>query len=410
MSLALSAPPRRLRRCLPLIGVMVSGGLAITGDAIAAIALPWFVLSVTGSPLWTGIAAAAAMVPLAMGALLGGGIVDRLGPRRVAVTAGLVSAATVGTIPLLHHLDLLQTGTLIGLIALGAVLDGPGAAAGESRYPELARLAGLRLERVAAIDELIDTGTSIAGPALAGLLIALIGMENTLWATAGCSLLAAIIAGLSLPGPRRAQTNQPASIGLAGAREGLGVLLGDPLLRALMLLITLLVAIFGALDAVIMPAFLRATGRDVVDLAMFLSAAGVGALAGTLIYAGWGHRLRPRLLLLAGCAAEAGGVLVLGLAPPTPVLAAAGTIVGLAVGPLGPIANTAILRRIPVAMRGRTLGVVTALALAATPLTTLLAGALVEWVGAAPLLFSIAGLLALLTLLAARLEGLKELG
>jgi macrolide resistance protein len=87
----LSLPHRRA----PLYGVILAGGLSLFGNAVAAVALPWIVLSLTGNAAWTGIAAAAGMIPLVIGAFCGGPIVDRFGSRIVAVTADLASALSV---------------------------------------------------------------------------------------------------------------------------------------------------------------------------------------------------------------------------------------------------------------------------------------------------------------------------
>ncbi|NRP20408.1 putative multidrug-efflux transporter [Ensifer adhaerens] len=133
----------------------MAGAFSTLGNAVAMVALPWFVLTLTGSPLWTGIAAAAGVLPVIAGSLFGGGLVDRFGPRWIAFTGDLTSALAVAAVPLLYHLDMLGIGTLVALIAIGAAMDGPASIAAESRHPELARLAGFRLERVKAVDELI---------------------------------------------------------------------------------------------------------------------------------------------------------------------------------------------------------------------------------------------------------------
>ena len=73
----------------------------------------------------------------------------------VAVAADLVSAGSLIAIALLHENGQLGMTALMALIALGALFDGPGMAS-ESRYPELARLARMPLERVTAMDELAD--------------------------------------------------------------------------------------------------------------------------------------------------------------------------------------------------------------------------------------------------------------
>lgn len=135
---------------MPVYGVLIAGGFSALGNAIASIALPWFVLDLTQSPMWTSIAAAVGMVPLVLGALFGGVLIEKMGSRRVALFGDSISATCVASIALLHAIGLLPLWLLLALIAIGAILDGPSTTAQESRYPELARLARVRLEKVSA--------------------------------------------------------------------------------------------------------------------------------------------------------------------------------------------------------------------------------------------------------------------
>lgn len=399
-----------IRRRLPVLGSVLAGAFSTIGNSVAMVALPWFVLTLTGSPLWTGVAAAAGMLPMIVCSLVGGGLVDRFGPRWIAFTGDFTSALAVAAVPVLYHLDMLGIGTLVALIAVGAMMDGPAAIAAESRHPELARLAGFRLERIKAADELIESAGVLVGPALAGVMIALVGVEDTLWLTAGCSLAAAVLDVLSLPTRRRASGAQPVAIGVPGALEAVRFLLRDPLLRSLITLGTLFGIIFGALQGVVMPAFFKESGQGAMNLGLFLSATGGGAIVGTLAYAAWGHRLPGRSILVFGCAIEALSILVLAFAPPVSVLIVAGALAGLATGPIGPLVATAVLRRVPSRLRGRVLGTADALELSAIPAAIVLAGGAVEVFGAQWLLFGCAAALAGTTLLAVFLPGLKLLG
>lgn len=397
----------RLRRQLPLYGLFASGTMALLGNAIASVALPWFVLSLTKSPLWTGIAAAAGLVPLVIGAFLGGSLVDRYGARSIAITASLVSAAAVAAVPLLHQYELLGIGILIALIALGALFDGPGMTAEESRMPELARLARFKLEKVTSIDSLIEGSATLVGPAIAGLAIAAVGMSNTLWITALCSLFAAGFIALSLP------RNRPHRI--ARAKEepdvfaGLKLLLADPLLRPLLLFATAFVAVVASLGTVVMPAFFLLGGRTALDLGLFLSILGGATMLGTFAFALWGEGFSQRLLFLAGCAAQALAFLVLAFHASPLVLWIAAALAGFAGGPIGPIANAALLRRIPLALRGRALGAATSLVLVATPAAVLVAGAAVELTDARVVLWASAILLGAFVFAASLLPGFHEL-
>ena len=75
------------------------------------IALPWLVLVTTGSPALTGLVGFAEMAPYVLAQALGGPLTDRLGARRVSITADLLSAVTIALVPILHATDHLQFGS-----------------------------------------------------------------------------------------------------------------------------------------------------------------------------------------------------------------------------------------------------------------------------------------------------------
>jgi macrolide resistance protein len=393
---------------LPLFGLFASGSLALLGNAIATVAPPWFVLSLTQSPLWTGIAAAAGLAPLIIGAFFGGSLIDRYGPRKIAIIASLMSALSVASVPIFHHFGLLTIGLLIALIALGAIFDGPGMTAEESRMPELARLAGIKLEKVTSVDSFMEGLATLIGPAIAGMAIALVGMEYTLWLTAACSLLAAVFVAVSLPRTRRHRLRAIRESD-ASPLSGLKLLLADPLLKPLLIFAAAFVAIAASLGAVVMPAFFLSRGSDALDLGLFLSILGGATLAGTFAFALWGHKARQRTLFLAGCAAQAAAFMVLAFHSSPVVLWIAAALAGFAGGPIGPIANTALLRRIPLALRARAMGAATSLVLVATPFAVLAAGAAVELTDARIVLWASATLLGACVLAASLLPGFHEL-
>ncbi len=112
-----------------LILVLAANAISLLGNVMAAVAIPWFVLVETGSALQTGIAAVFASAPLAIGALFGGTITDRIGPRAASIVGDLLSAGSVAGIPLLHSLGVLEFWHLLVLAFLGALFDAPAASA-----------------------------------------------------------------------------------------------------------------------------------------------------------------------------------------------------------------------------------------------------------------------------------------
>ena len=116
-----------------------------------------------------------------------------------------------------------------------------------------------------------------------------------------------------------------------GALIGVRFLWSEPPLRALVLTGMAVVSLFSALDAVVMPVFLRDSGRDAADLGSFLALAGGGAIVSALAYARHGQRLGPRRILLASLALETLAFALLALQDGDALMLLSGALAGLGV-------------------------------------------------------------------------------
>src|SRR5919112_658603 len=97
----------------PLYGFLLADAISLIGTRVSMIAIPWLVLTTTGSPAQTGLVAFAELLPLVVVKALAGPVIDRLGARRIAITGDLLSMLVVGTIPLLHLADALTFPALL---------------------------------------------------------------------------------------------------------------------------------------------------------------------------------------------------------------------------------------------------------------------------------------------------------
>ena len=76
-----------------LWGYLVAVAISITGTRVSMIAIPWLVLTTTGSPTKTGLVAFAEMAPLVASQVLSGPLTDRVGARRMAVSCSAASTS-----------------------------------------------------------------------------------------------------------------------------------------------------------------------------------------------------------------------------------------------------------------------------------------------------------------------------
>ena len=109
----------------PLISLAVASVASIGGTRVSTIAIPWLVLTTTGSPVLTGLVGFAEMLPYVLTKALGGPLIDLLGARRVAIWSDGLSTIAVMLVPLLFWLGLLSIWVLLPAVALIGVLRAP---------------------------------------------------------------------------------------------------------------------------------------------------------------------------------------------------------------------------------------------------------------------------------------------
>ena len=372
---------------IPIVTLLASNALSITGNVMTQLAVPWFVLQTTGSPARTGITGFFQFLPVVIAGFFGGTLVDRLGHRRMSAFADIASGATVAAIPLLYATLGLQFWQLLSLVFLGALLDTPGMTARNALIPHAARQADWSLERASGINAAVERGARLAGAPFAGVLIASVGATNVLWIDAATFMVSAVAIRIGVA-VSRGDVTTPARGYMEELRDGLRFLWGDRVLRAIMMT----VGVTNFLDAAtvtLMPVYAQQIYGSSVSLGLLVGAGAGGSVLTALIYAARGDRL-PRRKVLAAC--FTGATLRYPFLSFFPTLGIAVTgqgLSGAAAGPINPVIDTVAYERVPESLRGRVFGVSHAVAWTAFPLGVLVGGFLVEWVGLRTALISI---------------------
>ena len=372
----------------PLYSLYVADSISLVGNAVAQIAVPWFVLVTTDSAALTGLAVFFNFLPQVLAAFFGGVIVDRLGFRTTSVVADLASAGAVAAIPLIHTTVGIELWQLMTLVFLGALLDAPGATARVALFPDLVELAGMGMERASGIRGGIQQGALLVGGPLGGVLVADLGPTRALWLNAGSFLVSAAIVAGAIPRIGRELDAEPPGTFFADLAQGMRFIWGNRLVRALVLTVLLTNFLDAPFD-VVMPVLAREAYGSAADLGLMYGVSGGAGLIGALAYGAIGHRL-PRRLTFVGCFAVVPLVyLVLATFPPLPAALVAIAVVGFAAGPLNPLLLTVATEVVPTRMRGRVFGAMRAGAWASIPAGILLGGVVVEAIGVAPTLLAI---------------------
>lgn len=387
----------------PLVGGLVAEGVSYVGTRISMIAIPWFVLSTTGSATQTGLVAAVEITPLVLFKALGGPLLDRVGPRRVTLVCDLLSALVVASIPLLHGLGMLSFPTLLVLVAVAGALRGPGDAGKAAMTPELARVAGWSLERVAGLAAAVERTSTMAGAALAGLLVATVGATNALYVDAASFVVAFAVFAVATTGlgrPVPPEVGADATSYATELRQGWQFLRTEPVLIALCAMVAVTNLVDQAYGAVLAPVWAKESGAGVAVLGTLFAVMSGASVLGALAAARWGETLpRFRTYVIAFLVAGAPRYVVMALESPVWAVLAVTAVAGFAAGFLNPILGAVILERIPAPLLGRVSSLNTAICWSLMPLGAILGGLAVAGLGVSPALV-VAGAVYLATTMA----------
>ncbi len=370
-----------MRRRAPLYGLYAADTISLSGNAVAQIAIPWFVLTTTGSATLTALVVFFNFLPIVLAAFFGGVVVDRLGFRASSIVADLASSAAVAAIPLLDATVGIEIWQLMLLVFLGALLDAPGATARAALFPDVVELAGVRMERASGIRAGIQQGAQLLGAPLGGVLVAGFGATAALWIDAASFLVSAGLVLLLVPRPHRDSSGEAHGRFLAELADGLRFIWRRPLVRAVVAMV-LLTNLIEAPLSVVLAVFAREEYGSAADFGLLVGVLGGAALAGALGYSAVGHRLPRRKTFLVCFSLVPIAYLVLAAQPSLPVALLALALSGLAAGPINPLLFTVQTEIVPADLRGRVFGAIRAGAWASIPLGILLGGVAVAAIGA----------------------------
>src|SRR5262245_21570855 len=165
-----TAIPERLRDDPDFRRYWSARALSITGSMVTAIALPVLVYRLSGSTVLTAVVTALESAPYLLTGLFAGALADRWNRRRVMVTADLVNAVLVGSIPVAHWLGVL---TVVQVLVVAFTVQGVYTFFDGANFGALPVLVGRA--RVAQATSAVWTASSLIElliPPATGLLLA----------------------------------------------------------------------------------------------------------------------------------------------------------------------------------------------------------------------------------------------
>lgn len=169
---------------------------------MTALALPWFVLTTTGSAKQMGFVVASEVAAYALFGIPSGIPLARLGARRTILICDLARAPLIFLIPLLHTLGKLHLWELLAVTFCVGIFTAPYGPAQRLLMAELCDNDPALVAQANALFQGAQRLTNVLGPTVAGVLIGFLGAPNVLLIDAG-TFAAAVLLILLLVTARR---------------------------------------------------------------------------------------------------------------------------------------------------------------------------------------------------------------
>ncbi len=255
--------------------------ISLIGTWMQTVAQSWLVYRLTGSSLLLGVVGFSSQIPVFLLAPLGGLVADRWPRQKVVIatqTASMILAFMLAGLALAHRLTVWEIMVLAGLLGVVNAFDIP------ARQAFLIEMVSREdLMNAIALNSSMFNGARVAGPAVAGILVAALGVGWCFFANAVSYI--AVIIGLLLMRIKRPAELERNDSALENVIEGFRFARRTGPVWTLLLLVGL-VNFVAMPVTVLMPIFAdRILHGGVQGLGWLMGAIGVGALLGALALA-----------------------------------------------------------------------------------------------------------------------------
>jgi MFS family permease len=337
-----------LLRQRSVVALLAAEVISTTGGQMTWVALPWFVLVTSGSATKTTFVVAAEVIGVALLGLPGGRLLGRLGARRTMMLCDGFRAPLMTVIPVLHWTGDLSFPILLTVsFALGA-LTAPYFAAQKVIVPELLGEDEEQVTEANALFQAATRATLLAGPALAGILIGILGATSVLVVDAATYVVSlGLVAGFV---PHRQPVPQEEEH--RSLRAGFRFVAQDRLLRVWWPAFAFGDAAWTAFFVAVPVLVLSRFGHHPGIVGWLIASFGVGALVGNAISFRLLTRRFQGLAVIAACAmGQAAPLWLLWLPFPAVALSALIFASGIANGLVNPSLHAITTLRVPPPLR-----------------------------------------------------------
>ena len=353
--------------------------VSLIGSWMTSTAQGWLVYQLTGSKALLGIVAAAGTAPMLFFSTWGGWAADRFPKRAVLVCTQVAMMILSFAMAILVWSEVIRPWQIIVIGLLGGVVLAFDMPARQSFVVEIASREDLM--NAISLNSAMFNGARIVGPAVAGFLMAKVGIALCFFID-GVSFLAVIAGLLMMRLPPHSPGAAAGSV-FAQSLEGFRYVWNHVRVRTIFLLFAI-VGIFGWSYSVLMPAF----AQDILHLGsqgygLLLGASGVGALIGALTTAAFGTSFSPRTLAFGGVWLFSSALLIFSLNRNLTIAMVCLAASGFGMMLFFSTSNTTVQTIVPDEMRGRVMGIWSLIFGGMIPFGSLEAGVVAHFFGTA---------------------------
>jgi len=373
----------------PLRALLFAEVISTTGAQMTWLALPWFVLTTSGSAGRMTLVILAESIGLAAAGIPAGALVERLGARNSMLVADALRAPLMMLVPILHWTGHLSLAALLFLAFWLGALAGPYFTAQRVLMPELLGEDEGTISQANALFQGAMRTTLLLGPPLAGVLIGVIGAANVLVVDAVTYLVSFALVASFVPSYK--QPPREEGTDARGLLSGFKFLGREQLLRIWIPLFVVGDAAWQAFFLAVPVLTVQRFGADAKIAGALFAGFGAGALVGNFLsFRYLAQRIDGLRLIAFSVPLQAAPLWLLTLHAPARVMFVAVLISGIGNGICNPTIHSVFTLRMPPAIRPRAMAAATVIWGLGTPLGLIFAGPVLATLGPQPVLVGFA--------------------
>ncbi|RPI49532.1 MAG: MFS transporter [Acidobacteria bacterium] len=210
--------------------------ISFSGSSMQTAAILWHVALLVQPerrPMALGMVGLVRLMPIVLFAIAGGTIADASDRRRVMFYTQATMCVTAGALAWLTHAGMNHPWPIYGLAAVSAAANAFDSPARQSLMPTL--VPREQLANAISLNAIMLQVASVAGPAIGGLIIAILGVK-WVYALNAVTFIGVIVALLMMRDVPPRGAGEAGDISVRAIRDGLGFVFSSPIIRATMLL------------------------------------------------------------------------------------------------------------------------------------------------------------------------------